>query len=73
MIIRNSSAYIAFAKEKVTYVFYDSVINGDVTATDDSKIYLVNTEVKGKITEKENGRVFIDMEPEWNTVDNGIR
>lgn len=63
MIVRNCTAYMAFAKENVTYVFYDSVINGEVTATENSMIYLVNTEVKGKTTEKNNGKVFIDEEP----------
>ena len=69
VIVRDCSAYMAYAKENVTYVFYDSLINGEVTATEKSKIYLVNTEVKGKITEKDNGQVFIDEEPEWEEID----
>ena len=36
------------------------------TATEDSKIYLHNTEVWGKITELGNGQVFIDDEPYGN-------
>ena len=68
VIVHDSSAYMAFAKENVTYVFYDSVINGDVTATEDSKIYLVNTEVEGKITEKDEGKVYIDEELDWYNI-----
>lgn len=69
IIVRDSTAYMAHAKENVTYVFYDSVINGDVTATDNSEIYLLNTDVKGKITETGGGVVFIDEEPLWEDID----
>lgn len=69
VIVRDSTAYMAFARENVTYVFYDTIINGEVTATEDSKIYLVDTEVKGQVTEKDNGKVYYDEEPEWEEVE----
>ncbi len=61
--VRNSSAFIAFSKENVTYRIIDSVIEGDVTATENSSIYLENTKVGGKINEYDKGRVFVDGEP----------
>lgn len=67
VIVRDSTAYMAYGRENVTYVFYDSEITGEVTATDNSKIYLINTQVQGKTTEKDNGMVFLDEEPVWET------
>ncbi|HHL41673.1 MAG TPA: hypothetical protein ENJ36_03305 [Candidatus Bathyarchaeota archaeon] len=63
VIVRDSKAYIAVAKENVTYRFIDSLIEGDVSARDNSTIYLENTNVRGKINVYGNGRVFIDGEP----------
>jgi len=62
IIIRNSKASIATAREQVTYKFYDSAIEGDVIAHDDSKIYLYNTKVKGKMFETGNGMIFVNDE-----------
>lgn len=59
LIIRNSTALIAIARERVTYKFYDSVIKQDAIAHDDARIYLHNTEVKGEIKEIGNGKVFV--------------
>lgn len=70
VIVRDSTAYIAYAMQNVTYIFYDSTINGEVTATEDSKVYLIITKVTGKITETGNGQVFIDEEPPLVTVSN---
>ncbi len=64
VIVRDSIAYMAYGREDVTYVFYNSEITGEVTATENSKIYLINTNVQGKTTETDNGKVFIDVEPE---------
>ena len=58
LIIRNSTAAIAVARENVTYEFYDSVIEGDVVAQDNGKIYLYNTRIGGTITQKDNGKVI---------------
>ena len=63
VIVRDSTAYIAVAKENVTYRFIDSLIEGDVSARDTSTIYLENTNVRGKIYVYDKGRVFIDGEP----------
>ena len=64
IIVRNCTVDLAFAMEEVTYYFYNSTIQGDITATDDSRIFLYNTEVVwGNITEIGNGQVFIDDEP----------
>jgi hypothetical protein len=63
IIVRNCTASIAFAMQEVNYFIYDSVITGDITATDDSKIFLYNTEVRGRVIELENGQVFIDTQP----------
>lgn len=60
VIIRNSTASIAIAREKVTYRFYNSVIEQDVIAHDNSEIYLHNTTVKGQLIETGNGKIFID-------------
>lgn len=60
LIIRNSTAQIAVARESVTYEFYDSTIDGDVVAQDNGKIYLYNTKVGGVITQKDNGKVYVN-------------
>jgi len=58
-IIENSTVDLVRAQEFVEIIVKDSVINGDVIATDDSKITLINTVVKGKIIEEDNGKVII--------------
>jgi hypothetical protein len=37
----------------------DSVVEGDVVATENSVIELINTQVQGKIVEKHNGRIIV--------------
>ena len=54
-IIYNSTCVTALSMQEVEYQFYDSYIHGDVTAKDDSKIYLYNTEVNGEYYEVDNG------------------
>jgi hypothetical protein len=63
VIVRDCTASIAYAKDNVTYRFVDSTIQGEVTATQNSVIYLNNTNVRGKIYEYDNGQVFIDGAP----------
>ncbi len=60
VIVRNSSLQIAFSKNEVVYEIYDSVIQGDVTATEHSRIYLYSTEVHGNIQEIGDGKVFVN-------------
>ncbi len=59
VIVKNSSLSIAYARHNVTYEIYDSAIGQDVTATDNSRIYLYNTRVGGDIQETESGRVIV--------------
>jgi hypothetical protein len=37
----------------------NSVVEGDVVATDNSVIELINTKVRGKVVEKANGRIVV--------------
>ncbi len=60
IIVKNSNAAIAVGRDNVTYIFYDSKIAGDVSATMNSKIYLYNTKVGGNLNEAENGQIYID-------------
>ncbi len=60
VVVRRSTALMAFASENVTYEFHDSRINGDVTATEGSKIFLYNTFVKGEMREVGGGEIYVD-------------
>ena len=60
IIVRNSKAMIAIARENVTYEFYDSKIRQDVIAHDNAHIFLYNTTVEGILKEVGNGRIYVD-------------
>lgn len=62
IIVRNSNAAIAIGRMNATYLFYDSKINGDVSATENSQIYLYNTTASGNFNEAGNGKIFINGE-----------
>jgi len=62
VVVRRSTALTAFASENVTYEFHDSRINGDVTATEGSKIFLYNTVVRGEMREVGGGEIYVDGE-----------
>ena len=47
------------ANEQVHMTIKDSVVEGDVVATGNSIIELINTRVDGKMVEKDNGRIII--------------
>lgn len=58
VIIRDSTAMLAIARESVQYEFYYSVIKQDAIAHDNARIYLHNTKVGGEIKEIGNGKVI---------------
>ena len=51
---------MAFARENTSYYFYDSIIKGDVTASDNSRIYLFRTTIGGESMEVGKGRIIIE-------------
>ncbi len=57
-IIENSTMDIVHGHENVYIEVKDSIINGDVIASENSTILLFNTEVRGRIIEEDEGRVF---------------
>ncbi|TAL47383.1 hypothetical protein EPN87_02950 [archaeon] len=60
VIVRNSNAAIAIARDHVTYMFYNSTIKQDAIANENSRIYLYNTKVNGAMLENDDGEIFID-------------
>ncbi len=58
-IIETSRFGLARTEESVEMTVIDSVIEGDVIATGNSTIILINTEVYGNIFEEDNGEVII--------------
>jgi len=58
IIIENCTASFLMAKENVKMTVRDSVISGDVVAGDNSRITLINTEVKGKTAEEGRGKII---------------
>jgi hypothetical protein len=47
------------ANDRVHMTIKNSVVEGDVVATENSVIDLINTKVRGKLVEKANGRIFV--------------
>jgi len=59
VVIENSTASFLRAQDSVQMTIKNSIIYGDVIAVGNGKIILINTEVKGKIVEEDNGKVLI--------------
>ena len=55
----NCSIAFLHANDRVHMMIKDSVIEGDVVATGNSLIELIDTKVEGKIVEKDSGRVIV--------------
>ena len=55
----NCTISLLRANDRVSMTIKDSVVKGDVVATEDSTIELINTKVNGRIIEKDNGKVII--------------
>ncbi len=59
IIVNQSTASIAHARNGAKYEFYNSVIEGDVVAESGSTILLKNTKVGGQIKEITQGKVLV--------------
>ncbi len=62
VIVRDSTSSMVFGRDSVVYEIYDSKIEGDVIATENSKIYLNNTRVDGDLKEVGSGKIYVDDE-----------
>ena len=59
VIYENCVIGFLHANDQVHMMIKDSVVEGDVVATGNSVIELINTRVEGKIVEKDSGRVIV--------------
>lgn len=62
MFYENVNSNVAITTDNNYLELKDSVINGDVVAKGNSTIILINTEVKGKTIERDNGKIIIRYE-----------
>lgn len=59
IVYDNCTISLLRANDRVRMTIKDSVVKGDVVATGNSTIELINTEVGGRIVEKDNGRITL--------------
>jgi hypothetical protein len=55
----NVESGVIRGRDHVEFVIKDSTLTKDVIAEDDSRIILINTEVKGNLIEKDNGKIIV--------------
>ena len=60
VIIRNSKVSVIHASDQTEVWAYDSIVEYDVVARDQAAVHLFNTQVRGKITEADGGKVYVD-------------
>ena len=63
VIIRNSRLSVIHASNQVEMWVYDSSVDFDVVAYDEAVIHLFNTIVGGRITQADEGKIYVYGEP----------